>query len=187
MTPLLLHWPLLAIRKLVPWGVVLACLVGTAACAGKGPVYQEDHQRYVAIDTTLEGLRRAYVERNLDAFRALLLPSEGLDRVEREVLSDVEAFKQIGLDWTVERILIDGDIIDVYLHWQGQWRREAADPPLRERGQGRMQFAGAQVVLLKSVEGNLPFGMSGRAAGFETPSTQSSPSESSASPSTERR
>ncbi len=155
-------WALRLIHKLGPWGLVLLCLVGTVGCGNKGPVYVEDHQRYVKIDAALEALRRAYVERNVDGFRHYLLPSEPLDRVERDVVLDVDTFKSITLDWTVERILIDNDTIDVYLHWQGQWKREPTDTPLRERGQGRMQFTGTQSILLQSVEGNLPFGMSGR-------------------------
>lgn len=155
-------WPLLAIRKLAPWGLVLACLVGTVGCGSKGPVYIEDHQRYVRIDETLEGLRQAYVERKIEALHNLLLPSDAIDRLEREAMLDFDAFKHIGLDWTVERINVNGDEVDVYLHWQGQWRRELGDPPIRERGHGRMRFTGTQMVLLQGVEGNLPFGMSGR-------------------------
>lgn len=169
-------WPLVAIRKLAPWGLVLACLVGSVGCGSKGPVYLEDHQRYVRIDEALEGLRRAYAERNIDAFRNLLLPSESLERVERDAVMDFDLYKQIGLDWTVERIIVDGDAVDVYLHWQGQWRREPADVPVRERGHGRMHFTGTQSVLLQSVDGNLPFGMSGRSVSPEPPGESVRPS-----------
>ena len=114
------------------------------------------------IDGAIEGLRRAYVEHDLEGFRDHLLPSEKVERLEREVALDLQTFKHITLDWSVERIMIDQDLIEVYIHWNGQWRRDPADAPLRDRGHGRLQFDGTQSVLLESVEGALPFGMSGR-------------------------
>lgn len=142
--------------------MVILCLLGAGGCGSKGPVYAEDHQRFLRIDTAIEALRRAYVERDLDGFRDQLLPTDKVDRLERDVALDLQTFKHISLDITVERIMIDKDLIEVYMHWQGQWRREADDAPIRDRGHGRLQFVGTQTVLLESADGTLPFGISGR-------------------------
>ncbi|GKS59743.1 hypothetical protein YTPLAS18_32700 [Nitrospira sp.] len=120
------------------------------------------------IDGAIEGLRRAYVEHDLQGFRDHLLPSEKVERLERDVALDLQTFKQITLDWSVERIMIDQDLVEVYIHWSGQWRHDPADAPLRDRGHGRLQFLGTQSVLLESVEGALPFGMSGRSVPAST-------------------
>lgn len=154
------------------WVLTLACVLGATACGNKGPVYIEDHQRFLRIDAAIEGLRRAYVEHNLNGFRDHLLPNDNVDRVERDVALDLQTFKQISLDLTVERIVIDNENIDVYLHWQGQWKREPTETPIRERGHGRLQFVGTQSILLRAADGNLPFGMSGRS--IAQPPSQSS-------------
>ena len=114
------------------------------------------------IDAAIEGLRRAYVEHNLEGFRDHLLPSDKVERLERDVDLDLRTFKQITLNWSVERIMINNEVIDVHIHWNGQWQRDPADAPLRDRGHGRLLFLGTQSVLLDSAEGALPFGMSGR-------------------------
>ncbi len=153
------------------WGVVFALGVLLAACGGKGPQYPEDHLRFTRIDAAIEGLRRAYVERNLSGFRDYLLPSDKVDRLEREVEADLQAFKQIALDITVERILIEQEAIEVSIHWQGQWKRSLDETGVRERGHGRLQFVGTQSILLEAADGNLPFGMSGRSLPAPSAST----------------
>lgn len=93
-----------------------------------------------------------------------MLPLDALERMQRDARHDFEGFQEIALDWTIERIVIDGDNIDVFVHWQGQWKRGPGDLGIRQRGHGRLQWVGVQSILLKGVEGDLPFGMAVRQA-----------------------
>jgi hypothetical protein len=142
----------------------LPLIVFLFACSSKGPQYPEDHERFRRIDTAVESLRKAYVNRDASALESLMLPLDALERMQRDARRDFDSFQEIALDWTIERIVIDGDNIDVFVHWQGQWKREPGDPGVRQRGHGRLQWVGVQSILLKGVEGDLPFGMAARQA-----------------------
>jgi hypothetical protein len=160
----------LLVRYLGCLAVVSVSLWGLG-CATKTVQYKEDHDRIVRIDAAVERLRRAYVERDRSAFEDLLLPSGQLDPLQRDVQADFSAFRDISLEFAIERMLIDGDTVDVFVHWQGQWRRDESDAGVRQRGHARLQWAGVQSVLLRDVEGDLPFGMHSRAATAEQGST----------------
>jgi hypothetical protein len=148
-----------------PW-IRLAVLASLGAllsgCPVKEPRYPADHARFQKIDAAVEKLRKAYAEKDPSAFEALLLPSDRIDRIANEVKKDFKAFQEITLEVSIERIVIDEDTIDVFVHWQGEWKRTAADTGLRERGHGMLRWAGVQSILLRSVEGDLPFGMATR-------------------------
>ena len=93
---------------------------------------------------------------------ALILPSEGLDRMISDVAKDFEQYADITLDFSIERVLIEGDQIDVFLHWQGQRKRNTAEFGVRDRGHGRLRWSGTYSPLLSGVGGDLPFGMAVR-------------------------
>jgi hypothetical protein len=152
-------------------GIVAACVSGLG-CATKAIQYKEDHDRIVRIDAAVEALRRAYVERDRSNFEDLLLPSGQLDPLLRDVQADFDTFHDITLEFAIERMMIDGDTADVFVHWQGQWRRNEADAGLRQRGHARLQWSGVQSVLLRDVEGDLPFGMHSRAAAADLAPSQ---------------
>jgi hypothetical protein len=141
------------------WILFMALMVG---CAGKTIQYKEDHDRIVRIDQAVESLRKAYVERDRSGVEALLLPSGNLDQLQREMYSDFDTFRDIQLELAIERILIEGDNIDVFVHWQGQWKRTPEDAGTRQRGHGRLAWVGTQSILLREAQGDLPFGMSTR-------------------------
>jgi len=154
----------------VGWAV-LVCLTWISGqvlgCSSKEFRYPLDHARYRRIDAAVDSLRKAYVEKDLSGIQSLMLPSDPLDRLEREISNDFQNFQEISLDFSIERIVIEGDTIDVFLHWQGQWKRTAADAGMRERGHGKLRWVGVQSILLNSVEGDLPFGMAARRAAPE--------------------
>ena len=150
------------------WLLILACTFAVG-CSGKTIQYKEDHDRILRIDQAIESLRRAYVERDRSAFEALFLPSGHLDQLERDIEADFDAFRDIQLEFAMERILIEGDNIDVFVHWQGQWKRSAAEAGIRQRGHARLGWVGTQSILLRDAQGDLPFGMAGRAAQGEEP------------------
>jgi hypothetical protein len=142
------------------------CLVWIFApmlgCSSKDVRYPQDHARYQRIDAAVEAFRKAYVRKDLSALQALMLPMESLERVEADVQKDFQSFEEIAMDVAIERIMIEGETVDVYVHWQGQWKRTPEDAGVRGRGHGMLRWVGVQSILLKSVEGDLPFGMSVR-------------------------
>ncbi len=147
-------------------GLVLVLVVG---CSGKTLQYKDDHARILRIDQAVESLRKSYVERDRSALESLLLPSGGLDQLQRDIHSDFDTFREIQLEFSVERILIEGDNIDVFVHWQGQWKRDPGEVGTRQRGHGRLAWVGTQSILLREAQGDLPFGMGTRASLGEDP------------------
>ena len=101
----------------------------------------------------------------------LLDSPQRVERLREEAQGDFEIFSTITLDFVVERIMIEGDNIDVFVHWQGLWKKDADDPGLRQRGHTRLQWVGTQSILLRGVQGDAPFGMKARQA--TTDSTRS--------------
>ncbi|MCP9446695.1 MAG: nuclear transport factor 2 family protein [Nitrospira sp.] len=154
---------------LVVAGVVFA--VSLSGCSSKKPLqYPEDHERIQRIDQAVEALREAYQEKTLSGFRSLLLPDARLNQLQREVEADFEAFDSIKLDFKIERIIIEGDDVDVYVHWQGAWRKRGEEAGVRHRGSARFQWTGQSPVLLRDVQGDLPFGMKAKQMLSESPS-----------------
>jgi len=154
--------------------VVLFCCLAwmsdlTLGCSAKDPRYPLDHARYERIDKAVESLRKAYAEKDLPSIQTLLLPMDSLDRMELEVQNDFQTFQDISLEFSIERIIIEGETIDVYVHWQGQWKRTPAEAGVRERGHGMLRWEGVHSILLKGVEGDLPFGMATRHTVPSTP------------------
>ena len=131
--------------------------------------YPADYARYQRIAAALETLQKAYASKDQKTIHGLLLPLDELDRLEREIQKDFETYAIINLDFSVERIVIDGNTIEMYVHWQGQWRKTPADDGVRERGHGMLRWVGVYSILLSSVEGDLPFGMATRQATTSTP------------------
>jgi len=72
---------------------------------------------------------------------------------------DFEAFFAISLEFKIELVVIEKDDIDVFIHWQGTWKRDANDMGIRQRGHARLQWVGTHAILLRSAQGDLPFGM----------------------------
>jgi hypothetical protein len=153
----------------------VAVLAGLAVgCTKKEARYPADHARYERIDQAVEAIRAAYEKKDLSRFQTLLLSSEQLGALESQVRSDFDQFQAISLDITIDRIVIGGETIDVFVHWQGLWQRNQADTGHRERGHGKLRLVGEQTVLLRSVEGDLPFGMAIRRPPVETPANKPS-------------
>jgi hypothetical protein len=158
--------------RLIPVLLLLGAisLVG-AGCGGKKISYPEDHERYVRIDRAVESLRQAYVKKDLSDLASLMMPVDQLDRLKEEAQGDFVTYSAIMLDFATERIMIEGDNIDVFVHWQGLWKKDTEDPGLRQRGHTRLQWVGTQTILLRGIQGDAPFGMKARQATIDpTPS-----------------
>jgi hypothetical protein len=138
-------------------------LIGVG-CSGKTIQYPEDHERYLRIDQAVESLRQAYVKKHPSELASLMMPIDQLERLREEAQGDFETFSAITLDFAVERIMIEGDDIDVFVHWHGLWKKDADDSGLRQRGHTRLQWVGTQSILLRGVQGDSPFGIKARQA-----------------------
>jgi hypothetical protein len=138
--------------------LMVACLV-PLACSSKEPRYPADHARFLKIDAAVETLRAAYVKRDLPTIQAMMLPLDQLERLQKDIAKDFETYQDLSLDFSIDRIVVEGDTIDVFIHWQGQWKRTPSDSPIRERGHGLLRWVGMQSILLSRVDGDLPFGM----------------------------
>jgi hypothetical protein len=147
--------------SLTLWIVSLLAVL-LAACSSKTLQYPEDHERFRRIDQAVESLREAYQQKDRSRFESLMLPLDQLDELRRESEADFDLFHSIVLDFKTERIMIEGDDIDVYVHWQGIWKTNPEDAGLRQRGHARLQWIGTHSILLRGVQGDLPFGMKTR-------------------------
>jgi hypothetical protein len=160
-------------KSVTGWILCLAVLLG--ACSSKTVQYPEDHERFRRIDQAVESLREAYQEKDPAKFESLMLPLDQLDELQREAQADFEIFHSIALDFKTERIMIEGDDIDVYVHWQGIWKTNPDDAGLRQRGHARLQWIGTHSILLRGVQGDLPFGMKTRQSFTEHAAPQTNP------------
>ena len=139
-----------------------AMLLIGVGCGGKTIQHPEDHARYLRIDQAVESLRQAYVKKDSSDLASLMMPIDQLERLKEEAQGDFETFSAIALDFAIERIMIEGDNIDVFVHWQGLWKKDPDDPGLRQRGHTKLQWVGTQAILLRGIQGDAPFGMKAR-------------------------
>jgi hypothetical protein len=138
-------------------------LIGVG-CGGKTIQHPEDHERYLRIDRAVESLRQAYVRKDPSDLASLMMPTDQLELLKEEARGDFETFTSIVLDFAIERIMIEGDNVDVFVHWQGLWKKDPDDSGLRQRGHTKLQWVGTQSILLRGVQGDAPFGMKARQA-----------------------
>ncbi len=143
----------------VVFGVV--SLMGTG-CGKKTVKYPEDHARVQRVIQAIKTFQTAYVNKDASSFHELLLPIEQLEILETEARQDFATFFTIQLNFTIDRILIDGDRISAFISWQGQWQRSTQDSGVQTEGHGVLLWSGNQVILLRGVEGDLPFGIASR-------------------------
>jgi hypothetical protein len=137
------------------------CLTETG-CSKKAPKYPEDHARFQRVVQAIKTLEAAYVNKDTPAIHELLLPLEQLEILEAEARQDFSQFPTIQLDLNIDRIIVEGDRISAFISWQGTWQRSTQEPGDQARGQGVLLWSGNQVILLRGVEGDLPFGMAAR-------------------------
>ena len=152
----------------IVWLIVLAAVV--VGCPSKTIRYPAEHERLLRIDQALESLRSAYQRKDRSGFHSMLVPLDHLDELRRQVDMDFETFSAISLEFKTERVVIEKDDIDVFIHWQGTWKRDANDMGIRQRGHARLQWAGTHSILLSSAQGDLPFGMRTKQMLSEPPS-----------------
>lgn len=139
----------------------------SVGCGGKTIPYPQDHERYLRIDQAVESLRSAYVKKDVSGLASLMMPLDQFERLREEAQGDFETYRAITLEFVIERMMIEGDNIDVFVHWQGLWKKDADDPGLRQRGHTKLQWVGTQAILLRGIQGDAPFGMKARQAAID--------------------
>jgi hypothetical protein len=133
------------------------------ALKSKLPRFPEDHARFERIVNAIEKLRQAYVRKNVDGLRELMLPLDVLQRLHAEIEKDFSIYAEINLEFTIERMAINGGRAMVNVRWEGEWKRQATELiGLIGQGHGVLVWSGRQVILLADVDGDLPFGMATR-------------------------
>lgn len=157
----------------IVWLIVLAVMI--LGCPSKTIRYPAEHERLLRIDQAVESLRSAYERKDRTGFHSMLLPLEQLDELQRQADMDFEAFSAISLEFKSERVVIEKDDIAVFIHWQGTWKKDANDRGIRQRGHARLQWVGTNSILLRSAQGDLPFGMKTKQMLSEPPSTTTQP------------
>ena len=140
-------------------GWLLLLTLAVAGCPSKTIQYPAEHERLLRLDQALESLRSAYQRKDRVGFQAMLLPGNQLDDLQRQAEMDFEAFDAITLEFKIERVMIGKDDLDVLVNWQGTWRKDTNDTGMRQRGHARLQWVGTPSILLRSAQGDLPFGM----------------------------
>jgi hypothetical protein len=157
-------WPPVSHSRWSLAGWIVLLVVALGACSSKAPPYPEDHARIQRIDQAVDALRNAYQTKDRSSFKSLLLQEEALDVLQRNAEADFDAFHSISLEFKIERIMIEGDTIDVHVRWQGLWKNTAEESGVRQRGHARFQWSGTGTILLRAAQGDLPFGMKAKQA-----------------------
>lgn len=139
--------------------LLLICLIGWG-CSKKTPRYPEDHARFQRIVEAIKTLEAAYVKHDAATIHGLLLPLDPLAKWEAAIRQDLTMFSIITLDLNVDRIVIDESQISAFLSWQGTWKQTPESQPIAARGLGTLLLSGTQVILIRGVDGDLPFGIS---------------------------
>ncbi len=139
----------------------LACL-HAIGCSKKTPKYPEDHVRFQHVMQAIKALETAYVNQDAATFHELLLPLEQLEILAAGVRQDFEKFSTIQLEFTVDRIVIEGNRISSFMSWQGSWQKTNQQARESARGHGVLLWSGNNVILLRGIEGDLPFGIASR-------------------------
>ena len=104
-------------RYVCGFGVLMVLVLAVGACSSsKTPQYPADHERIRHIDRAVEALREAYQQKSRSDFRSLMQSGDRLESLQRQVEDDFDAYHAISLEFTIERVIIDGDDIDVYVH-----------------------------------------------------------------------
>jgi hypothetical protein len=141
----------------IGWFLLLTLLL--AGCPSKKIQYPAEHERLLRLDQALESLRSAYQRKDRAGFQSMLLPLDQMESLQRQAEMDFEAFDAITLEFKIERVMMGKDDFDVLVNWQGTWRKDANDTGMRQRGHTRLQWDGTHSILLRSAQGDLPFGM----------------------------
>ena len=156
-------------HPLARWTVLALMGLAAVACSKASHINPDDAARVRKIDTTVERIRQAYTGKDASVLHSLFMPLDSLRTLEEEIQRDLAVYDRITLDFTIDRVMVDGADAAVYFHWLGQWQRAGDEQPLRERGHAILRLVGHQTLTVSGVDGDPPFGMAGRRIQSERP------------------
>jgi len=165
----MIAWIVSRARPLACWTVLGLIGLVAVACSKASTINPDDAARVRTIDTTVERIRQAYTGKDASVLHSLFMPLDSLRTLEEEIQRDFAAYERITLDFTIDRVMVDGADVSVYFHWLGQWQRANDEQPLRERGHAILRLVGHQTLTVSGVDGDPPFGMAGRRIQSERP------------------
>jgi hypothetical protein len=134
--------------------VLAGCLVLVLGCEHAAIKPTEDSKRLQLIDAYIENLRVAFEGRNLQAFSSAYLADRSDDL--KTVSAFMDSASSPHLDILIDRIVLQGDAVQVSLHWELRWTSERTGL-VKQRGNALFELAGKGDLRLQAIEGDNPF------------------------------
>src|SRR2546430_9298463 len=131
----MIAWIVSRAQPLACWTVFGLIGLVAVACSKASNISPDDAARVRKIDATVERIRQAYTGKDTSVFHSLFMPLDSLRKLEEEIQRDFAVYDRITLDFTIDRVMVDGAEVAVYFYWLGQWRRATAVTSIREQGQ----------------------------------------------------
>ena len=122
----------------------------------------EDATRVRGIDLVVEEIRKSYLQRDETAmFTHIFLKGPGETKVLEKRLHDAFIkLRPVGLEFYLEKIILEGEGAKVYLHWEGEWRDLERQVPLLQKGDVIFSLDGGREPRLVEIQGDSPFDVS---------------------------
>src|SRR5437879_11970458 len=113
----MIAWIVSRAQPLACWTVL--CLIGlvAVACSKASHINPDDAARVRKIDSTVERIRQAYTDKDASVLHSLFMPLDSLRTLEEEIQRDFATYDRITLDFTIDRVMVDGADVSVSFHW----------------------------------------------------------------------
>jgi hypothetical protein len=131
-----------------------ACLLLILGCEHAAVKPTEDSKRLQLIDAYIENLRVVFEGRNFQAFSTAYLDNRPDDLQKISNFMDSAVSSQ--LDFLIDRIVLQGDLVRVSLHWELSWSSDKTGM-VKQRGNALFELGGKTDIHLQAIEGDNPF------------------------------
>lgn len=147
-------------RVTLPVRLLLFCLLSAyiiSGCAGN-VILSEDALRIRNTVDMINQLEHLYQERD-EGMLSLFTPEYLSDTGMRDAITqDMKRFSSIKLSIFIEKIEVDGDLVNVSVHWNGSW--DDGNKALREGGNAVIVIRSGAGLRTADIKGDSPFGIS---------------------------
>lgn len=142
------------IIRMAAAAALIGFLAGMTACAQAPVKSTPDSQRLQQIDLFLDSFRRSFEEKNFQTFSSLY-PEK--DRTDLRSISSVwPSMDRPQLLFNVDRIVLEGEIVRVALHWDLRWN-SGENEPVKQRGNAVFRLDGLSELKILEIQGENPF------------------------------